>query len=85
MFEVKLDDIEVRADKYSFSWKGEGERAALADSIGKYGLLRPLVLVEEGEALIVAAGARRVEALRSVGVIEAPAIVAKVDMAKSAL
>jgi hypothetical protein len=60
---------------YSFSVKGAEHQKALAESISRYGLLRPLVVLPEGEGFITASGSSRLRALKEAGIEEASCIV----------
>lgn len=64
---------------YSFSAKGEEHQKALAESVARYGLLRPLLVLHEGEGYLVASGSARLRALKEAGMEEAPCAVFKGD------
>lgn len=64
---------------YSFSVKGEEDCKTLAESVARYGLLRPLVVLPGEGGYLVASGSARLRALRETGIEEAPCVLFKGD------
>lgn len=64
---VSLGDLVPAPERYAFSWPGEGD-ALLRESLGRFGQLRPLLVLEGPEPVpVLAAGHRRATLLRALG------------------
>ncbi|MBI5441856.1 MAG: ParB N-terminal domain-containing protein [Deltaproteobacteria bacterium] len=71
---LPADRLSARPETYSFSWPAAPALELLEKSVGRFGLLRPLLAVEGRgeEELVLVAGSRRLEMLLRIGVTDVP-------------
>ncbi|GAB4258161.1 MAG: hypothetical protein Kow0092_05600 [Deferrisomatales bacterium] len=68
---MKLGELVPDPARFSFSWPGPAEVRRIGESLARFGQLRPLLCMEEGGALHLVAGHRRVRLLEELGTLEA--------------
>lgn len=71
---LKTNDIEARANQPRQQFD-EDTIAELADSVTRYGILQPLVVVKDDDRYVLIAGERRLRAAKKAGLEEVPVIV----------
>lgn len=68
---VRVDDV----DFHHLNRKDLGDLRTLAASIGRNGLIHPIVVEKRGARFRLRAGARRLQASRMAGLVKVPAII----------
>ncbi|MHB8764788.1 MAG: ParB/RepB/Spo0J family partition protein, partial [Deferrisomatales bacterium] len=69
---LRPGDLDRDPGRYCFSWPGPTGAAALAASLGRFGLLRPLLARAGAGRPLLVGGHRRLAALVTLGVAEVP-------------
>ena len=80
---LRIADVEPRHDQPRKTFEREALEA-LADSIGTYGVLQPIIVRKNGETYEIIAGERRWRAAKMAGLSEIPAVVFDGDELKAA-
>lgn len=80
---LRIADVEPRHDQPRKTFEREALEA-LADSIGTYGVLQPIIVRKNGETYEIIAGERRWRAAKMTGLSEIPAVVFDGDELKAA-
>ena len=80
---LRIADVEPRHDQPRKTFEREALEA-LADSIGTYGVLQPIIVRKNGDTYEIIAGERRWRAAKMAGLSEIPAVVFDGDELKAA-
>ena len=76
---VPLERLSDDPERFSFSWPGAADRERLEQSLRHHGVLRPLIVAQQGGRTVVVSGSRRLRVLRRIGARRAPVRVAALD------